>query len=306
MPTPEIPTSPDPDPRSEPPAQGPVPAREDRPGTTAGWDSASAHERPTTAGAAGGATSKPAPGAASHHPSSADSPPDSDLDEGWEASRPNASGVLDVAPTDPPVPVSVWHASGPHDPPVSPMAIFAGLTRRLAWMLLAIWTDPDDTVIDATHDPAVAGAAAAGARRYRAVHMPPSPRLARNLAGRAGLILLCWPPGSAPPAGPADTANRREPEPAAVLIACSHMLRPGGHTMIVLTPPAGWIYRDYVRLIIPAARTAELGYLQHVVVITAQEDQPIRPGGPTAGLDMPPLGQMDILILVLARRRRGG
>jgi hypothetical protein len=34
------------------------------------------------------------------------------------------------------------------------------------------------------------------------------------------------------------------------------------------------VYRDYARMIIPAARAAGLGYLRHLLVITEHADQP--------------------------------
>jgi hypothetical protein len=172
------------------------------------------------------------------------------------------------------VPVSVWRAASPQDLSTSAGAVYGGLTPRLAARLLAIYTDPGQIVVDTTSDPAVAGAAGAGGRRYLALRLPCPPRQAGDLAGRAGLILLLWPPQSTATGSAADTSNPSGPDAGVVLEACRDLLCADGHTVVILVPPAGGVYRDYARMIIPAARAAGLGYLRHLVVITEHAEQP--------------------------------
>jgi hypothetical protein len=192
-------------------------------------------------------------------------------DEGWEIADLIAAGVLDVVPGDPPVPVSVWRATPAQDAPVSPAALYRGLTPSLAARLLAIYTDPGQTVIDITGDPAIAGAAGAGARRYLSFDLADVDLAARDLRGDVGLILLRWPPLTPPATVPGRGAG---PDPRAVLEACAALLGADGHTVVILAPPSGGVYRDYARTIIPTARRAGLGYLQHVVVITIDTISP--------------------------------
>jgi hypothetical protein len=218
------------------------------------------------------------------------------LDE-WESADLVAAGVLDTVPGDPPVPVSVWRATGPDAPSVSPHTARAGFSARLAGMLLAIWTDVGDNVIDATADPAVEGAAYAGGRRYRTLELPPPPQQVRDLSGQVALILLRWPPAPPPrtnsgpatmltaplegsdrdraqvpdgEAGPAPADTRSSARAARrSLGACREMLSSNGHTVVILAPPAGGVYRGYARQIIHVARDAGLGYLQHIVLVTS-------------------------------------
>jgi hypothetical protein len=241
--------------------------------------------------------------------------PERDLAAGdWQISDLVAAGVLDTVPGDPPVPVSVWRATGPDDPPASPGQIFTGLTTRLAQMLLAIWTDPGEMVIDTTDDPAVQAAADAGARTYLTLHLPTTRQQGADLRGKAALILLRWPPTSPPPEHRPEPAqdtphdqstvsameDRRPGSPAPiaglVLAACRDLLCPDGHTVVILAPPAGGrLYRDYAREVVPAARQAGLGYLQHLVVISSHP-QPTAPG--TDWLAHP-RAHIDLLVFVL-------
>jgi hypothetical protein len=232
---------------------------------------------------------EPTPGPGGH--------PEHDLAAGeWQICDLVAAGVLDTVPGDPPVPVSVWRATGPDDPPPSPGQIFTGLTTRLAQMLLAIWTDPGETVIDTTADTAVQAAAESGARTYLARHLPTTQQQVADLRGNAALILLRWPPTPQPehrPEPAQDTAPGQPPDqsmvsatedqaarssasgPGSVLGACRQLLCPDGHTIVILAPPSGGrLDRDYAREVIPAARAAGLGYLQHLVVITSHP-QPV-------------------------------
>ena len=229
----------------------------------------------------------------------------------WEISDLVAAGVLDAVPGDPPVPVSVWRATGPDDPPVAPETIFAGLTTRLARMILAIWTDPGQIVIDTTADPAVRAATESGGRTYLPLTLPPSPLHDADLAGQAALILLRWPPpapqpGTGPVPAPVGTADQRSTPPPSdedtphdapdlILQSCRDLLAPDGHTVVILAPPTGRHYRDYARDVIPAARAAGLGYLQHLVVITS-DAQPTAPG--TDWLAHP-RAHVDLLVFVL-------
>ncbi len=194
-----------------------------------------------------------------------------------------AGGVLDVMPGEPPVPISVWRATGPDEPSSTPHALVDGLTPRIAAILIALYTDVDDLVLDATADPAVAGAAGAGGRRYRPLAGETS------YAGEtAGLILLRWPPhepherSRARPGtlrsgrGKVQSDSRAVGEDPPHLLAdllsvCARVVAPDGYTVAVLASPAAGAYRDHARTLINAARGVHLGYLQHVVAITGTD-----------------------------------
>ncbi len=178
-----------------------------------------------------------------------------------------AAGAIDVIPGDPPVPISVWRVAGtgragPHD-------LAVGLDPQAAALLVGLYTQPGDTLVDLSADPAVAGAAGAGARRY----LPASPVLLEHVGGTARLVLLRWPsPGS--PGNPVEEES--DAELADLLGGCRRLLAAGGCVIVALAPPPRTHYVDHARRLIPAARRAGLGYLQHIVVLTA----PI-PGDPS-------------------------
>jgi len=218
--------------------------------------------------------------------------PDGATAGGWQISDLVAAGVLDTVPGEPPVPVSVWAAE---DLSVSAGSTSVGLTARLAGMLLAIWTDPGEIIMDATGDRVVQVAADGGARRYVTVDLPPSPRQARDLAGQGALILLRWPlaaisghrPEPAPPV-PNDPPNTRmsaPPEPGAgatggfadlMLGSCAQLLAREGHAVLIVVPPTSG-HHDDVRDVLPAAKAAGLGHLAHLILISPDR-HPTAPG----------------------------
>jgi hypothetical protein len=122
-------------------------------------------------------------------------------------------------------------ATGPNEPPTTPDALYAGLTPRVAAILLAIYTDPGDLVLDATADPAVAGA---GGRRYRHLNTP-----ADALADGAGATAAGghWRPynataGSAP-TSPVPEATASEPSTPSATPSPEH---PGCPPQLIQSP----------------------------------------------------------------------
>jgi hypothetical protein len=73
---------------------------------------------------------------------------------------------IDVVPGDPPVPITVWRTpAGPNPTPIP---------TRLAYRLLAAYTDPGDTIIDLTLSPTIADVAATGSRSLVHAHFTPA------------------------------------------------------------------------------------------------------------------------------------
>jgi hypothetical protein len=292
-----FPTSP-PEPRPQPPASA-------RPSPTT--------RRPTRR--------RPAPTtapieAAPSLPTTAPSPAEADPDDpypGWAIADLVAAGVVEAVPGDPPVPVSVWRATAAEAAlPVA--SLHRGLSPTLAARLLAIYTDPGQTVIDTTDDPAVAGAAGAGARRYLSTTLL-EPTRRPEPHSEVGLILLRWPLAQ-PTAAPRWRQDARSPAPQAILRTCAALLSAEGHTVVILAPPDAGTYRDHARTLIPAARRAGLGYLQHLVVITIQSEQPLpTPTGSTeaslpaavaaGGESARAHEHLDLLVFVLRQSRFG-
>jgi len=219
-------------------------------------------------------------------------PADGDPVGGWQISDLVAAGVLDTVPGEPPALVSVWVAD---DLSAPAGATRAGLTARLAGMLLAIWTDPGEIIIDTTGDRAVQVAADGGARRYLRVDLPPSSRQARDLAGHAAVILLRWPltaiPGHRPepappvPNTPPNTPVSEPSEPGAaatggvadlILGSCPHLLTREGHVAVIVAPPTSG-HHDDARDVLPAAKAVGLGHLAHLVLISS-DPHPTAPG----------------------------
>jgi len=182
-----------------------------------------------------------------------------------------AAGAIDVIPGDPPVPISVWRVAGtgrtgPHD-------VIAGLDAQAAALLVGLYTQPGDTLVDLTADPAIAGAAGAGARRYLRADHPGDLAHTEHAAGTARLVLLRWPSPRAP-GNPGEEES--DAELADLLGGCRRLLAASGCVIVALAPPPRTHYIDHARRLIPAAGRAGLGYLQHIVVVTA----PI-PGDPS-------------------------
>ncbi len=207
-------------------------------------------------------------------------------------------------PADLLVPITVWRVAG--DGPPAGLASPTGLSPRLAAQLIGLYTDPADTVVDLTADPAIAGAAGAGGCRYLPVDHPASlPRL-DHLTGTVRLVVLRWPPTTDPTpaytdidAGPAATA-----ELTGLLAACRPLLATDGYNIIALRPvPPHSYYAEHARQLIPAAYHAGLGYLEHVLVVTTPITGHPHPAAPhvPAALDAAtgPQPLIDLLVFVL-------
>jgi hypothetical protein len=182
-----------------------------------------------------------------------------------------AADAIDVIPGDPPVPISVWRVAGtgrtgPHD-------LLAGLDPQAAALLVGLYTQPGDTLVDLTADPAVAGAAGAGARTYVRADHPSDLARTKHVGGTARLLLLRWP---APAASDNLGEEESDAELADLLGRSRLLLAADGYVIVALAPRPRNQHVDHARRLILAARRAGLGYLQHIVVLTA----PI-PGDPS-------------------------
>jgi hypothetical protein len=172
-----------------------------------------------------------------------------------------ASGDIDVVAGDPPVPIAVWRVAdvdarfGHHRADA--------LTPRLAALLVGTHTRPGDTIVSIGHDPALAGAAGAGARVYRSVAHPDDLAGLGHAAGTVALIVLPWPPPDQPGGMSRDAL-------IALFGACRRLMSPGGCTIVALAGlPPGQTFVQHSTALIPAAHQAGLGWLQHIVAITA-------------------------------------
>ncbi|MEH0986436.1 hypothetical protein [Micromonospora sp. CPCC 205556] len=85
-----------------------------------------------------------------------------------------------------------------------------------------------------------------------------------SLAEATSLVVACW------PLDPADTTNRIRL--AWLLTACARLLRPGGCLVLVVTAPAASIGPEDFTPVATAAAAVGLGYLQHIVAVTADTD----------------------------------
>jgi hypothetical protein len=173
-----------------------------------------------------------------------------------------AAGVIDVVPGDPPVPITVWRVADPDERDGAD-----GFTGRTAQLLVGLYTDPGDTIVSLHDDPALHGAAGAGARRYLPVDTPADLADLDHVAGTVHLVVLPWPPTGHP------HAEGGEPDSGELIdlfTACRLLLAPDGYTVVAITPAtSGPDYAQYVRLLVPAARRAGLGWLEHIIAITA-------------------------------------
>ncbi|MEU7874293.1 hypothetical protein [Dactylosporangium sp. NPDC049140] len=184
-----------------------------------------------------------------------------DVDDPLALSNLIASGDIDVVPGDPPVPIAVWRvadvdAGWGHRRPDA-------LSPRLAALLVGVHTRPGDTIVSIGDDPALAGAAGAGGRVYRSVTHPDRLNDLEHAAGTVALIVLPWPPADRP-----DGLHRDGL--IAMFAACRWLMGPGGCTIVALAGLSPQqTFAQHSSALIPAAHQAGLGWLQHIVAITA-------------------------------------
>nr|BFE56357.1 hypothetical protein GCM10020063_008830 [Dactylosporangium thailandense] len=172
-----------------------------------------------------------------------------------------ASGDIDVVPGDPPVPLAVWR--------VADVDVRWGhrradaLSPRLAALLVGVHTRPGDTIVSVGHDLALAGAAGAGGRGYRSVAHSDQLAGLDQAAGTVALIVLPWPPVNQP-------GGVRRESLIAMFGACRRLMSPDGCTIVALAGlPPDQTFVEHSSALIPAAHQAGLGWLQHIVAITA-------------------------------------
>ncbi|MCI0687024.1 MAG: hypothetical protein L0Y54_07290, partial [Sporichthyaceae bacterium] len=164
---------------------------------------------------------------------------------------------VDVVPGDPPVPITVWRVAQSPSDDADPAE--TGLSYRLACRLLAHYSLRDQTVADLDDDPRIRAAAQRLGRRYLG-----AAELATGTApaGEVSLVMLRWP-----------RPHRASPTVADLFAGCRG-LRVGDGCASVAVPavptgPPAPRYLDHARILVPAARSAGLGYLQHIIAVTA-------------------------------------
>jgi hypothetical protein len=176
-----------------------------------------------------------------------------------------AAGAIDVVDGDPPVPITAWRVAGVdhpyrHDPA-------GGLTPRTAALLVASYTRLGDTIVSVGGDPALEGAAGGGGRNYLGVDDPANLADLDHVAGTVQLIVLRWPPPYRP--GQLWTNPERMRE---LFAACRRLLTRGGCIAVALAVIPGEseiAYHGHPERVIPAAHDGGLGWLQHIIAITA-------------------------------------
>jgi hypothetical protein len=206
---------------------------------------------------------------------------------------------IDVIAGDPPVPITVWpvasadHRTGRTPPPRG--GDTASMSPPLADRVVHTYTRRGDAVGFDRDANLRAAAHAAGCRYRRLRHLSHLGDL-RAVTGHAGLVVLRW-PRLAKTARPAEQVEQ-------LFTACRSLLAPGGYTVAVLAPPSAPSELARAAELVPAAHRCGLGYLQHIVAVTAiDEDRLTIPDPP------PAVGHLrvhsDLLVLVLRAGRHG-
>ncbi|MGQ5261036.1 hypothetical protein ACTWLT_09800 [Micromonospora sp. ZYX-F-536] len=210
--------------------------------------------------------------------------------------------LTDLVAGDPPVPITVWRTAR--------TAADTGRTigARLAYRLVAAYSRPGDTVVDCTDDHALGAACLVGRRRHHPGWFTEGPSFLIGPATRQadpdpsdeqddnGDVpeMGAWFGDDLTDPSDADPANGASPEAtglvvaswpldaneatnrvrlARLLTACARLLRPGGCLVLIVAVPAGTIAtpEDFSPLATEAANVG-LGYLQHIVAVTADTD----------------------------------
>ncbi|MEV0731154.1 hypothetical protein [Polymorphospora sp. NPDC050346] len=206
------------------------------------------------------------------------------------------AGAADALPGDLPVPVTIWHVTDLHDRGAHHTDTITAETARL---LVAYYTSgPGDAIVSLGHEPALAGAAGAAGCTYVAVSSPADLADLDHVAGTVRLLVLRWPPQhrQLPPAKTA-TAELTD-----LFAACRLLLAHNGYTIVAVTPgDAATDYTAHVRLVVPAARRAGLGWLRHIVAVTPAAAT--RPAVHAPRETTTPAG-VDLLVFVIGDRHR--
>nr|WP_089020011.1 hypothetical protein [Micromonospora coriariae] len=206
--------------------------------------------------------------------------------------------MTDLVTGNPPVPITVWRTAR--------TSADAGRTigARLAYRLVSAYSRPRDTVVDCTDDHALSTACLAGRRQHHPGRFTNGPSLLIGPATEpaephptdeqqqyddapemsawfgddltdpadptgspqaTGLLVATWPLDGN------EATNRVRL--ACLLSACARLLRPGGCLVLIVAVPAGTIAtpEDFGPLAAAAANVG-LGYLQHIVAVTADTD----------------------------------
>jgi hypothetical protein len=170
------------------------------------------------------------------------------------------------------------------------------LSARTAARLIGVYSRTGDIVVSLGDDPALAGAAGAGGRRY---HGPAAlPELCGlRLDGAVTLIVLPWPLAA---------GTEHDPQPA--FRCCRRLLKTHGSTVVVFRPgPDLDKHTDHHGSVVTAAWQAGLDCAQSIVAVgsrhrSRRRGAPSSTAVPAAEL---PVVQLEILVFTLARDRHG-
>ncbi|MEV6523139.1 hypothetical protein AB0M43_14410 [Longispora sp. NPDC051575] len=186
--------------------------------------------------------------------------------------QPTSADLLDVVPGVPQVPLTVWRTPRTHTDPAD-----SHIPAHLATRLVKAYSAPGDQVIDLTDGIVLAAPAATGGRAHHAArftdttYLSISPHATAMIGaaqssavgtGRAALMVAAWPLAADPVAG--------ELRRAWLLASASKLLRPGGClVLIAATAPGAVPVPEDFTPVVAAASGARLGYLQHIVAVSA-------------------------------------
>lgn len=131
----------------------------------------------------------------------------------------------------------------------------------VAVMIVAFCTQPGDTVVSIGFDPALAGAAGAGARDYRFVAALADLVTLGRIGGHVALLVLSWPPGEHRPQDAATTDD--------MFAACRSLLTRHGTTIVLLAAtPTGDQHDEHGAALVAAAQISGLELRHHIITVT--------------------------------------
>ncbi|MCG5446237.1 hypothetical protein NIE79_004805 [Micromonospora sp. NIE79] len=164
------------------------------------------------------------------------------------------------------VPIAVWRLDNRDD--TAPAAHPGSrLASRLAQRLILVYTHRGDTIVDFDSDPHLENASCLTSRTYRPITDPTTVADLDALTNPISLVVLRWPPRH----------NTRTPASITDLFAACRLIMTADTCAMAAVSSAapgqpGTTHAEHLSELLPAARSAGLTHILHIVAVTGPGD----------------------------------